>query len=159
LISFPSRSDNALRELNVLLNGEFVVMPLDVTGVTELNSDGVDRGHRGMEREICEIDLRGEGIIVTLSKVRQDIRSWIGGCKMMNSTEEAAGRSCSESFQTSQNHHLSAADVNTTDEDFETIRNDGGIKVRKIWDGCEVLEGGQVDSFVEGSLEDPRNAP
>jgi hypothetical protein len=71
-ISFLSRFDHGLRELNAFLNGEFVVVPLDVTGITESNSNGVNHGHCGMEREICEINLRGKGITVTSLKVRQD---------------------------------------------------------------------------------------
>ena len=55
--------------------------------------------------------------------------------------------------------HITFVDIHlhTTNESTEAIRNKGGVKVGECRHRCKVFQGGEVDGFVQGSLEHPRN--
>ena len=77
---------------------------------------------------------------------------------MMEGTEETIGGRCRKLFHSQHDHHLTAADADAPDEYVETIYNEGGVEVCKIWHRCEVVEGQQKNGFVQGGPEDPRDA-
>ena len=56
---------HAVCERNVFVEGHFVVVPSDITRVTESTGQSVDLGHRGMKRKAGKIELRRENIPIT----------------------------------------------------------------------------------------------
>ena len=75
----------------------------------------------------------------------------------MEGTEEThCGDRC-ELPQPLQNRHFASVDVylDATDESVKTARNEGGVEAREGHHCCEVLQGREVDVFVQGHLEHP----
>ena len=96
-------------------------MPPDVVRVTEPTGQIVDRRHRRMERETGKIDMGWENGVVASMEVCQDTRSRVHDGEIVESVEEAGGGYHCELLQPLHNHHLATADIDTTDEDIETV--------------------------------------
>jgi len=58
-------------------------------------------------------------------------------------------------------YHLAVtnAPFRATDENIETICNEGGVRADKCCHRCEVFQGRQEDEFIQGRPERPRNTP
>ena len=118
---------HALRERNMFVTRQSVIVPPVITRVAESIDQGMDGGHRGGERESGEIDLGGEDLVVTSMEVCQDTRSGIYDHEMVKDAEQTTGGHLREVFKVLDNHHLAVDDVDTTYEDAETIYNEDGV--------------------------------
>ena len=74
---------------------------------------------------------------------------------MVEGAEETSGGHRREVLEPLDNRYLAVADVDATDEDAETVYDEGGVEVAKLRHRHEEFEGVQVDSSVQGSLENP----
>ena len=118
----------------MLLTGQPMIDPPNIARVTESIDQGMHHGHCGVERESREIDLGGKNLVVASVEVYQNARSRVHDHEMVEGAEETTGRHRRELLKPLQNEHLVIADVDATDEDAETIYNEGRVKVAQFWD-------------------------
>ena len=74
---------------------------------------------------------------------------------MRGSVEKAQGGYRRKPLQPLDNHHPTITDVDTADEDIETVGDEGGVEVgghRDQW--LKVFQGRQVNTFVQGCLHE-----
>jgi hypothetical protein len=78
---------------------------------------------------------------------------------MVKDTEQSIRRRRCELFQPLHNYHPTISNVDAHGEYVETIENESGIKTSEVRHRYKVLEGRQMNGFVQGRLEDPGDAP
>ena len=106
---------------NVFVDGQPLVVPLDIARVTESTGQSVDLCHCGIEWEICEINPGRKNLVVTSLEVCEGTRSWICGCEIMKGAEETVCGYCRKLFKSLYDHHLAFGDIYTPDEYVKTI--------------------------------------
>lgn len=159
VISFLGSLNHATCKWDVFLNGHFVVEPPNITRVTEPTSKRMDIGHCGTDLKMREIGFGRENLVVTSFEVGENARRRIGGCKMMKGAAETIGGRYCKLFHPLYDHHFSAADTDAPSEYVETMTNEGGMKVGKLWHRHEVFECREENGVIQRCLKDPRDAP
>ena len=148
-----------LCEWNKFLASRFVVVPSgDVTATPTFVNRTVDNFHGVIERKIVEICLERKNPAITPAKVNQSTRSWIRYPKMVKGTEQASNGHHRKPVQPLHNHTLATTDTDTPNKHVETVHCEGRVRAGEVGDCRKVFRGSQVDRFVQGCLEGPRNA-
>ena len=160
LISHVRNLDHMPREWSAFLARKSVVVPLEVAEVSILASrhQRVNDRYGVVERETGEVGVGRENPVVTSANIFQNVRGWICFPKMGKGMQE---RSCGHGrklFQPLHNHHLVVTDADTANKHIETIDDESRVHACEIGRCREVFGSRQVDGFVQGYLECPRNA-
>jgi hypothetical protein len=91
--------------------------------------------------ESIEIGHEWENRNVSLADISKDPRVWIHEQEVWNRVETTNSGQCQKLLRPLHDHHLAIADVDTTDEDIETISNKGGVKFGERCHCHEVFQG------------------
>ena len=139
--------------------GGFKTTPLKGSMFPALDEHLVNGIHSVGKLVATEINVGWENLRVAQSHVFEHAGSRIHDREMRDGVEKTLGGDRCELLQALDNHQITIADIDTTKEDIETVCNEGGVKVggyqqkqSKVCHGC------QVNDFVQGCLEHPRDA-
>jgi hypothetical protein len=143
---------------NVILTRWPVVIPLEVTKVARLMGQSMDDHYSVIERKTTEIGPERENPAVAAEDFCQDVRGWICNPEAMKGVEETSSGHRRKLAQPLDNNHLVIAQTDAPGEHIETIRDKGRVKTSKFGHCLKAFQGCQVNGFVKGCLERPRNA-
>ena len=136
-----------------------IAVPLNTARLPEIRGPSVERSRRITERESCEIGFNGKDPVVAPAYVTKDDGSRIRGQEVIKDTHKRLEGCYRERLQPLHEHHLAIAYMDTSNENFETTCENGGVKVGEFHHLREVIQGRKLYGFAQGRLEHPRDTP
>ena len=116
-----------------------VVVPFEVVRVPIFTDGSVNIDYRVKEWKTPEICLERKYPIILSANVGQDARSRICGSETMKGAEETCGGHCCELLRPLHDYDLVIVETEASNEDIETIRDEGGSKASEFRHRHEAL--------------------